>query len=127
MWLVDGAAGASSHLALVAQVVDELAERDRREEDEPDDEHHEDDVAPLDGRVEDQHGATLAEWRARASAVASASGSPPSARAASTHASPSPTAPSARSAVQREISSASTATASTPPARAIRTSPCAYK
>ena len=67
--------------------------------------------------------------RCKASARPTAPGSAPlpSLTAVSAHASPSPSAPSARRWAQREISSASSRTASTSPDAAIRTSPCAYR
>src|SRR5580765_7222274 len=113
-------------MAAVVRPLHELTKADHDEEDQARHEHADDDVLALGGRVED-HGLTLSEWRASASATASSSGLPPSARAASTQASPSPGNPSARRAAQRETSSASTATAATPPASATRTSPCAYR
>src|SRR5436305_3856957 len=117
-------AGAAARLAAVARPVGELAEDDHRQEDQADDQHAEDDVRALAGGVED-HAENLAECSASARRTSASPNDPPSARAASTQASPSPPRPSARSAAQRAISSASTATAGTPPASAIRTSPCA--
>src|SRR5262249_32806463 len=107
--------------------MDQLAEDDHAEEDEADDEHPADDIGSLRGGVEEHHAATLAEWRARASAgaAARAPGRPPSGRAAPPRAPPAPAPAPAGRAAQPEMRSAIGATAGTPPAWAIRTSPCA--
>src|SRR5439155_5152918 len=131
-----------------------LAEADHRDEEQADEQHDQDHVLPVGDRVEDQaygsslvgvlvrsvavsgasnrslltrppQTSTLAKCLASARSTSDGSGRPPSQHAASTQASPSPRSPVARRAAQREISSAIAATASTPPASAIRTRPCA--
>src|SRR4029079_17477077 len=117
-------------LALAPPLADSMrpfAEEDHGDEEQSDEQHDEDHMLPVGDRVEDHSASTLAKCIASARSTSDASGLPPSEHAASTQASPSPRSPVAQSAAHREISSAIAATASTPPASAIRTRPWACR